>query len=142
MRFNRLSDIPFHCNLKMSPSCQTLSNTFDMSQNVPQAPYHLPNVTYIPWVIDNSKSLLMQECPDLKFDCFTEIRQFVMKKLKCLSHIFPHIIISAIGWMFARDCLSFVCVCVCLCVCVSEFVYLYVCLCVWGGSFHWENSPF
>ena len=30
--FNKLPDIPFSCNLKIRPSCQTLSNAFEMSK--------------------------------------------------------------------------------------------------------------
>ena len=33
--FSKLRDIPFCFNLKMGPSCQTLSNAFDMSRKAP-----------------------------------------------------------------------------------------------------------
>ena len=30
--FNKLPDIPFSCNFNIKPSCQTLSNAFEMSK--------------------------------------------------------------------------------------------------------------
>ena len=32
---NKLPDIPFSCNLNIRPSCQTLSNSFEMSSKTP-----------------------------------------------------------------------------------------------------------
>ena len=33
--FNNLPDIPFSCNLKIKPSCQTLLNAFEISRKTP-----------------------------------------------------------------------------------------------------------
>ena len=51
---NNLPDIPFCFNLKMRPSCKTLSCAFDMSRNTPQTSYPSSKDAYIPWVIDKS----------------------------------------------------------------------------------------
>ena len=51
---NNLPDVSFCFNVKMRPSCSTLSNAFDMSRYKPQTLYPSSNGTYIPWVINNS----------------------------------------------------------------------------------------
>ena len=66
MKRSNLPGIQICFNLKMGPSCKTLSNTFDMSRNTPQTSYPSSNKAYIPRVIDQNR--LMQESPDLKLD--------------------------------------------------------------------------
>ena len=84
----------FCFNWNMKPSCQTLSNAFDISRNTPRSSYPSANDTYIPWVIDRSR--MMQESPDLKCGLSEEIRWFVMKRsnislYKKRSSNFPNI---------------------------------------------------
>ena len=45
--FSKLLDIPFCFNLKMRPSCQTLSNAFDISRKTPLTSNPLSNDLYI-----------------------------------------------------------------------------------------------
>ena len=66
MKRSNLPGIQICFNLKMGPSCKTLSNTFDMSRNTPQTSYPSSNKANIPRVIDQNR--LMQESPDLKLD--------------------------------------------------------------------------
>ena len=54
MRRNNFPDIPFCSNLKMRPSCQTVSNAFDMPRKTPRTSYPSSNDASIPWVIDKS----------------------------------------------------------------------------------------
>ena len=82
MRRNNFPDIPFCSNLKIRPSCQTLSNA---------KPYQM-----------SIKNWLIQESPGLKPDWFVEIRRFVVKKLNISSYekrsnIFPHLGRNEIG---------------------------------------------
>ena len=46
-RFIKLPDIPFCFNLKMRPSCQTLSNAFDISRKTPLTSKPSSNDLYI-----------------------------------------------------------------------------------------------
>ena len=65
-RFSKLPDIPFCFNLKMRPSCQTLSNAFDISRKTPLTSNPSSNDLYISWV--TAKSRFMQETPGLNPD--------------------------------------------------------------------------
>ena len=46
-RFSKLPDMPFCFNLKTRSSCQTLSNTFDISRKTPRALNPSSNYLYI-----------------------------------------------------------------------------------------------
>ena len=50
-RFSKLPDIPFCFNLKMRPSCQTLSNAFDISRKTPLTSNPSSNDLYISGVV-------------------------------------------------------------------------------------------
>ena len=69
----------------MRPSCQTLSNAFDMSVNTHWTIYSSSNNAYIAWVTD--KSWLRKKSPGLKPDWFVEIRLLVMKRMSSLEKI-------------------------------------------------------
>ena len=64
----------------MRPSCQALSNAFDMSKNTPWTTCPSLNDAYISWVID--KNWLMQEPPGLKPDWFVEIGDLFWKQVE------------------------------------------------------------
>ena len=65
--------MPFYFNLKIIPSCHTLSNAFDISRKTLLTSNPSSSDLYISRVID--KSWLTQESPGLKPDWFCEIRQ-------------------------------------------------------------------
>ena len=46
--------LTFLCNLKINPSCQTLSNAFEMSRNIPLTSSQISNALKISWLIDRS----------------------------------------------------------------------------------------
>ena len=87
-----LPEIPFCFSLKIIPSCQTLSNDFEISRKAPLTSNHLSKDLYTSWVID--KSSLIQESPHLTPDWFEEIKLFLIRKSNIslnigLSSIFP-----------------------------------------------------
>ena len=91
----------------MIPSCQILSNAFDISRKtlLSSSPTY---IQYISWVIDNS--WLMPESPGLKLDWFDEISLFSIKKLNVslninLLRIFPQISNNDTERWFSSDCL-------------------------------------
>ena len=100
-RFSKFPDMPFWVSLKMIPSCQTLSNAFEISRNTRVTSRPSSKELYISWVID--KSWLIQESPCLKPDWLAEISLFSIKNSNIslninLSRIFPHIGSSDTGW--------------------------------------------
>ena len=93
-RDSNLPDIPFCFNLKMRPSCLTLSSAFDISRKIPPTSNPSSNDLYISWVI--AKSWFMQESRDLNLDWLGEMSSFSTKTLNSslkinFSKIFPQI---------------------------------------------------
>ena len=64
-------EMSFCFNLKISPSCQTLSKALDMSKETLLTSDPLSKDVKISWVIDNS--WLMQESPGWKPDWFLQM---------------------------------------------------------------------
>ena len=63
----------------MRPSCQILSNAFDISRKTPLTSNPSSNYLYISWLI--AKSWFMQESHGLNPDCLGEISSFSIKNL-------------------------------------------------------------
>ena len=89
---NRSPEILFCFNLKISPSCQTLSKALDISKKTPLTSNPSSNDFQISWVID--KNWLIHESAGLTFDWFGEIGLLEVKNLKIslkisLSKILP-----------------------------------------------------
>ena len=76
-KFKSSPNIPFRFNLKIIPSCHTLSNAFDISRNTLLTLNSSSNDLYISCVLE--KRWLTQEFPGLKADYFCKIRPFLMK---------------------------------------------------------------
>ena len=71
--------MPFCFNLKISPSCQTLSKTLDMSKKTILTFNPLSKDIELSWVIDSS--WLVQELPGRKRNWFLEMSLLVQKQL-------------------------------------------------------------
>ena len=69
--------MPFCFNLKIIPSCYTLSNAFNISRKLLRTSNPSSNDLYISCVID--KSWLTQVSPSLKADWFCKLRLFLIK---------------------------------------------------------------
>ena len=74
-------DIPFCCNLKSKPSCQTLSNALDISRKTRLTSWPSSNTERISCAIDSN--WLVQESPGLKPDCFGDVKSFSEKMKTC-----------------------------------------------------------
>ena len=91
---SRSPEMPFCFNLKIIPSCQTLSKALDISKKTLLTSNPSSNDLEILWVIDNNWLIL--ESPCLKPDWFGEIRLLEIKNLKISLEISLSRILSQI----------------------------------------------